>query len=249
MATAATSPSIPGAKGPRMCRAVVDLGGDLMRDALFCHINPTVIMSHVIGSSYFRRYPLNCHQMSILGNVSSKGDYSECDVTLSYSLLRNCGPTNTTLRPTAGWGLPVAAGDIGIGDDLERIRDIRNKMVGHIATTLISDQDYNTCMTELRDICIRMDSVHGFFLASPTPRTQTYTQRLNDIQTISIDSVMEAKYAAELERMAETDRETREMIHEVKEGIQSGLILGSRAHFICIYTDGNVYGTKYSFEI
>ena len=137
----ATIPPIPGAKVPRLCCAVVDLGGDILRDALYYHIHPGVIVPCVLGTSYFRRHPLNPHQMSILQNASIKGDYSECDVTLLYTLLRNLPPTSTVLRPAAGWGkLPVAAANITLGDDIERIREKRNEVYGHVPTTDNADK-------------------------------------------------------------------------------------------------------------
>ena len=135
MANPPVLPSVTGANGPRMCRAVVDLGGDMMRDILYHHVKPAVVMSYVLASRYYRNHPLNTHQISILGNVSVRGDYSECDITLIYSLLRNLTPTSTSVCPTAGWGKQVSAGDMALGDDIERIRELRNTMYGHVATT------------------------------------------------------------------------------------------------------------------
>ena len=207
-----------------MCRAVVDLGGDILRDALYNQIKPTVIVSHVLASRYFRNHPLNTHQISVLANAGTKGDYSECDITLVYSLLRNLAPSSSALRPTAGWGiLPVAAGNITLGDEIERIREIRNKMYGHVATTALDDVTYNHYMTHLQGICTRMDTNHSGSLMSPTHRHLTYSQTLSDIQLMCIDPDMEAKYTEELRRMKETDRETRELINELRDEISGNI--------------------------
>ena len=230
MATAA-APSTPGAKGPRMCRAVVDLGGDILRDALYYHINPAVVVLYVLASSYFRNHPLNAHQISVLQNASSKGDYSECDITLVYCLLRNLPTTNSALRPSAGWGkLPVAAGDITIGDDIERIREIRNEVYGHIATTAMRDTIYTHYMTELHAICTRMDTTHAGKLMSPVTRTNTYAQTLNDIQVACMDPDSEAKYIEDIRRMREGDRQTRDLIDKVR-----GDMLGNVVYSIFKY--------------
>ena len=213
MATAAATPAIPGAKGPRMCRAVVDLGGDILRDALYYHIKPAVIVSYVLASRYFRNHPLNPHQTAVLQNASTKGDYSECDITLLYSLLRNLPPTNTALRPTAGWGkLPVEAWNTSLGDDIERIRDIRNEVYGHVATTYIPDVLYTRYMAELQAVCLRMDHNHAVSLMSTTPHHQSYTQILQYIQVTCMDPDSEARYTDEIRRMRETDRQTRDLI-------------------------------------
>ena len=216
MATPSALPSVTGAKGPRMCRAVVDLGGDMMRDILYHHVKPAVVMSYVLASRYYRNHPLNTHQISILGNASARGDYSECDITLVYSLLRNLTPTSTSVRPTVGWGKPVSTGDTALGDDIERIRELRNTIYGHVATTSLSDSMYNHYMQELYDICRRMDTVHAGYLTVPTPRPQTYCQTLGDIQTCCMDPDMEARYSEEIRRMKQTDQDTRDLIEAVR---------------------------------
>ena len=228
MATVASTPPLPGAKGPRMCRAVVDLGGDILRDCLYYHIKPSVVLNYVLASRYFTNHPLNPQQMTILGNASIRGDYSDCDITLAYTLLRNLTSTNSVLRPTAGWGkIPVAVGDISLGDDIERIRELRNQM-GHMATTELSDVSYIHRMKEIQDICARMDTVHKGLLISPTPRPQPYTQTLSDIQVECIDPAMERKYRQELLRMKETDKETREFFQEFRDDVNRDIAGVSR---------------------
>ena len=217
MASSTAVPPNPGAKGPRMCRAVVDLGGDILRDALYYHIKPAVVVSYVLASRYFRNQPLNVHQISVLQNTSVKGDYSDCDITLIYSLLRNLPSTSAALRPTSGWGkLPVAAGDTTLGDDIERIRQIRNEVYGHVASTAISDALYTHYMAELQAICVRMDTTNIGCLMSPAPRTQTYVQTLADIQVMCMDPDTEARYTDDIRRMREADIQSREMIDEVR---------------------------------
>ena len=219
MASSSVTVGTTGATGPRMCRAIVDLGGDMLRDILYHHIKPAVIVSYVLASRYYRNHPLNAHQIGILSNANVKGDFSECDITLVYSLLRNLAPTTAVLRPTAGWGKPVGPGDTAIGDDVERLREIRNKMYGHLASTFLPSISYNQYMSELQTICTRMDTIHAGYLASPTPRLQTYSQMLNDIQVTCMDPDMESRYTEELRKMKEKDLETRDIISAVKKDI------------------------------
>ena len=226
MATAAAAPHIPGAKYPRMCRAVIDIGGDILRDALYCHIKPSVIVSYVLASRYYCNHPLNAHQISVLQKASAKGDYSECDITLLYSLLRNLPATNTALHPTAGWGkLPVAAGNLTLGDDIERIREMRNEVYGHIATTAIPDTVYMHYMTEIHAICTRMDTTNAASLISPVPRIQPFVQTLNHIQVACMDPDTEVKYTEDIRRMKEADRQTRDLINEVRDDLLGNVLL------------------------
>ena len=216
MATAATSPPTPGAKGPRMCKAVVDLGGDMMRDALFHQITPRTILIEVQSSPLLKKKPLTTQQMSTLGNAVNIGDYRECDITLMYAVLRNCTKTNKALCPTKGWGkTPVQPADVHLGDDVERIRLIRNEVYGHVATTDMLDADFNKYMVELQDISNRMDRLHAQLLTTPTHRYHTYSQRLYDIQNCCMDPDTEAKYVKEIKRMAEEEKQMAEKVQEL----------------------------------
>ena len=217
MASPSVVPTVPGAKGPRMCRAVVDLGGDMLRNVLYHHVKPAIVVSYVLASKYYKSNPLNSYQMSVLGIASAKGDYSECEITLLYSLLRNLSPTSIATRPTAGWGRAVAVGDTALGDDVERIREIRNEVYGHTASTAMTDSTYNKYMCQLQNICTRMDTMHTGSLRSPSPRPQTYSQALNDIQVACMDPDIEARYLEELSRMEATNEETRVLIGAVKD--------------------------------
>ena len=222
-------PTTSGAKYPRMCKAVVDLGSDIMRGALFHHITPAVILHEVHSTPYFSKpKSLSAQQLSTLSNAVSKGDYSECDITLLYSVLRNCTKTNKAVRPTKNWGIvPVQPGDTNLGDDLERIRTIRNAIYGHVPSTCISDSDYISYMNELKDICSRMDTVHSSYLTSATPPSSTYSQRLQGIQTCCMDPDTEAMYITELKRLADEEKtmtERLEHLSETQDNLQDDLL-------------------------
>ena len=119
----------------------------------------------------------------------------------------------------------MSVGDTALGDDVERIRELRNTMYGHVATTSLPDSTYNHYMQILYDICHRMDTVHAGSLTSPSPRSLTYCQTLRDIQTCCMDPVMEAKYLDEIRRMKETDQDTRDLIEGVRKDTAGRYIL------------------------
>ena len=203
----------------------------MMRDILYHHVKPANVMSCVLTSRYYQNHPLNTHQIGILGSASVRGDYSEFDITLVYSLLRNLTPTTRSVRPTAGWGKPVSLGDAALGDDIERIRELRNTMYGHVATTSLPDSTYNHYMQVLYDICRRMDTVHAGYLTSPSTRPQTYCQTLVDIQTCCMDPDMEAKYSDEIRRMKQTDQDTRDLIEAFRKdtsGMSSFMVVSAK---------------------
>ena len=198
----------------------------MLRDTLYHHIKPAVVMPYVNACTYFKKNPLNTHQMGVLANAKVRGDYSEFDITLLYSLLRNLIPSSCAIRPTAGWGKPVSAGDIALGDDVERIREIRNERHGHIASTSMTDATYNQYMQELSDICQRMDTLHSGSLSSPSPRPRTYSQTLLDIQVECIDPAMETLYIEKFKQMQTSDKETRDLTEKVRKDVEGSYILG-----------------------
>ena len=215
MATGCTFDPNPGAKGPRMCKAVVDIGGDIMRDALYHHISPKALLVEVSSSASLSKH-VSTVQMGILGNAAQRGDYKECDITLTYTVLRNYTKTNKVLRPSKGWGkVPVQPADVKLGDDIERMRIFRNEIYGHVSTTDMSKAQYIDYMQKLQYICMRMDGTHASLLSSPNPRIQTYSQRLYDIQHCCMDPDTEEKYREEMKRMADEERKIKDELYEL----------------------------------
>ena len=148
----------------------------------------------------------------------SKGDYRECDITLTYAVLRNCAITKNALRPSQNWGIvPVQPGDFNLGDDLERIMAIRNAIYSHVATTDMSDSDYIGYMNELKDICSRMDTIHAACLTSATAKSFTYSQRLQDIKTCCMDPDTKSMYIRELKRLADEEETMLEKLEHLSQ--------------------------------
>ena len=81
---------------------------------------------------------------------------------------------------------------------------------------LYLDALYTSYMTQLQDICFRMDNNHAGSLIASSARHQTYTQTLQYIQVACMDPESEARYIDELQRMRMSDRQTRDLIDEVR---------------------------------
>lgn len=79
-------------------------------------------------------------------------DYSNFDVTLLYTLIRNLCPS---LEPTKGWGKDPVDADIQIGDDIERLRIFRNNNV-HNSSSEISDIDFEIIWKKLKTVLQRI---------------------------------------------------------------------------------------------
>ncbi|XP_062578810.1 hemicentin-2-like [Saccostrea cucullata] len=74
-------------------------------------------------------------------------DYDMFDVSLLYKLIRNLCPN---LTPTKGWGKTPDSNHLRIGDDIERFRDIRNKMFAHLKSSEVPDNIFVQFWKELQ---------------------------------------------------------------------------------------------------
>lgn len=78
-------------------------------------------------------------------------DYNNFDVTLLYTLIRNLCPS---LKPTQGWGVEPKAKDKQIGDDIERLRLLRNSYA-HGSSAEISDKEFKDIWRNVKTIIQR----------------------------------------------------------------------------------------------
>ncbi|XP_061191651.1 uncharacterized protein LOC133199845 [Saccostrea echinata] len=79
-------------------------------------------------------------------------DYEKFDVSLLYTLIRDLCPT---LKPTQGWGKVPKATNKQIGDDIERLRILRNGMFPHLGSTTVPDSEFTLLWKDLQIILPR----------------------------------------------------------------------------------------------
>lgn len=69
-------------------------------------------------------------------NSHNSPDYSKFDIPLLYKLIRNLCPS---LEPSKKWGNKPGNNDLNVGDDIERIRYLRNSFVAHSSAEISND--------------------------------------------------------------------------------------------------------------
>ena len=117
---------------------------------------------------------------------------------LAYILIRNC----CNITPASGWCKPVKPNDTHVGDDIERMRVLRNELYGHATIARLSNGDYNSFIRDIRRIMIRFDSCHGGTYHRCFS-TGTFEKELNIINTSPMDPVLQKHYNT-LKLMIET---------------------------------------------
>lgn len=100
-------------------------------------------------------------------------DYSKFDVTLLYTLIRNLCPK---LKPTSGWGVKPNSTNTKIGDDIERLRLIRNNTVAHASSAEISDNEFNNLWNDMQSVVQRIETF------TKTWSTTNYEEELTRIK-------------------------------------------------------------------
>lgn len=130
-------------------------------DILESHIKPVDLGRAIIsfpalttGKNKLRQDQLNL----CFPQHHTEPKYSNFDVTLLYTLIRNLCPS---LKPTRGWGTQPDNADIQIGDDIERLRLFRNNYYAHAESAAISDTEFQDVWSQLKSIINRMQSNLG----------------------------------------------------------------------------------------
>ena len=87
------------------------------------------------------------------------------DTSLSYNILRNGCILDDTEKPTKGWGKEPGPRAMTIGDDIERIRLLRNKLC-HSPFAAMTQYDFELFTKEAKDIMHRWSNETGMDLVS-----------------------------------------------------------------------------------
>ena len=193
----------------RLSRIIVDLFSNIYHDIVQHHIPPSNCPSPAfLKSKSVRLFP---EEESALIDVRGKNSYRNCDIGLMYKVLRNA--CASLPKPTAGWGKPVPPSAVLLGDDIERIRETRNKAFGHISSTPLSEAEYHEYVQTATEICQRMDSTHAIHLQKSV--TGTYQQQLNKILTENLDTNMYRSYIDALAVQAKREEDILKIVSEM----------------------------------
>lgn len=129
-----------------------------LRDILDWQINPKDLHRKIQSCSSLinGNKKLDSNQLRICyPSKTTLTDYNDFDVTLLYKLIRNLCPG---LKPTQGWGNKPNVSDSTIGDDIERIRIVRNEIV-HSKSPRISDGEFQSHWSELKLVIGRFQKI------------------------------------------------------------------------------------------
>ena len=183
----------------RIILVIIDELTQILRDLLHSEISHTQIYNRVKQMNYLQK--LRPDQIVAINSANVRG-YQDFDTTLLYTLLRNV--CLNIPPPSRNWGVSKmpSQNEVTVGDDIERIRIIRNKTCGHIAEAAIPETEFKEYWSIIFDICTRMQAL----------LKNDYVKRLQDAKECTIDTDTENKYIDLMKRLAEEEKSTRNIL-------------------------------------
>ena len=217
-----TSVSSTGSDGDRtrFCRlslVIMDELTQILRDLLSNEVSPMQIFNIVKQHCFPQVRP---EQIAIIKAANTRG-YQDFDITLLYTLLRNVCQNVTP--PSQNWGVSQmpSQNEITVGDDIERIRLIRNKLFGHISEPAISEIEFQEHWSIISGICTRMQTLLN----------KDYVKRLQDTEKSTIDSDTEKKYLELIEKLVEEEKTNRAILQDIQSSLAGKYNCMQLTHF------------------
>lgn len=195
----------------RIQRLLLDIGTEVYRQTFISRFPP--ISSYEFFFQPFenelKRLFNECQtEMLFPSNGKYKGNLFDLDISVLYILLRNI----SNIEPHKnGWGKDPDDTDRCLSANIERIRLIRNKYVGHSPKSSISEREFKIQWVVLRQSILEL------------PGGETYKEQVDELLTTSLDPDNEKKYKSAIEVMRKNDKTVTKLIN-LFEGIFSIVI-------------------------
>ncbi|CAG2198588.1 ANK [Mytilus edulis] len=181
---------------------------NILRKLLFIREPPHLLEAHLKNNSYLSRN-LRAYEWNIIRAVRTH-QYNEFDVPLMYKIIRNL---NLVPNPTQGWDnqTPPSSTEITVGDDIERIRRIRNEIV-HRGNTKVKDPELANYFSFFKDIARRLEV--ALMLSN-----REFVSKLENAETCCIDEDTERHYIKRLRELEKYETELAINFAEVRKDL------------------------------
>jgi len=189
----------------RLCRLLVDLGAQALRDRLDAihapaNLHEVLANNETVLQSLRRRKVINATQWGKLFPVfHSKVSSRDFDITLLIVLLRNLFNLHS---PINGWDALPAATDLTLEADIARIRYFRNSVYAHVEQTSVDDVTFNAYWKDIRDTLVR---VVGF----------EYRAAIDNLETECMDLESEDHYKQLLSEWKKDEYNINDELQEI----------------------------------
>ena len=194
----------------RLCRLLVDVGTQALRDKFNAIHSPTNLQSALVTNrstlqSLRTKKILNPTQWgklfpAIPASVSSR----DFDITLLMVLFRNiCG----LAAPATGWDTLPAATDVSLEADIARVKYFRNTVFAHAEQASFDDPTFRSHWNSIRDTLVRLGGVK-------------YRAAIDHLKTECMDPEAEEHYIELLRQWQKDEDNVKNKLEELGSGIK-----------------------------
>ncbi|CAC5418977.1 unnamed protein product [Mytilus coruscus] len=200
-----SSSAVPGSVPTNYARighAAQQLFPDILQELITIK-EPPQRLSHDVNINKNLSKLLRPEEWSMINDVVTKG-YANFDIPLIYKLVRNL---NLVPWPTKGWDHPTAPclTEVTPGDDLERIRRIRNEIL-HRGNAQVTDKELSQHFTQFKDIAGRLETYMGKL-------TGEFVDKFIYLETCCMDEETSNMYIERLDRLKKSDEDSSSTTH------------------------------------
>ena len=200
----------------RMVKLIVDVGSSVLRDVLLKALAPNTL-DNVLQTNIYKINSLHYGRPKVLFDnefrllTETPPDPEKFDITLLVKIFRNICPSicphlvplNHNWSPQS----PPGPSAISLADDIHRMRDFRNSIFAHIASTRVTNANFQSLWPEVRTVISRMAS-HG---------STGLKQKIEDtIDNLLTENISQSRLADLLKTLQNWHQEDKKEFEDIK---------------------------------
>ena len=189
----------------RLCRLLVDIGTQALRDTLNS-LHPPANLYTVLAANKPTLQSLRAKRIinptqwgKLFPAIPNSVSTHSFDTTLLMILLRNlCGFT----APLTGWDAMPAVTDLSREADIARVKYFRNNVYGHAENASVDDVKFNDYWCDIRDTLVRLGGV-------------SYKAAMDDLRNECMDPEVEDHYMELLSEWKKDEDNIKDQLDEI----------------------------------
>ena len=189
----------------RLCRLLVDIGTQALRDTLNS-LHPPANLYTVLAANEPTLQSLRAKRIinptqwgKLFPAIPNSVSTHSFDTTLLMILLRNlCGFT----APLTGWDAMPAVTDLSREADIARVKYFRNTVYGHAENASVDDVKFNDYWCDIRDTLVRLGGV-------------SYKAAIDDLRNECMDPEVEDHYMELLSEWKKDEDNIKDQLDEI----------------------------------
>ncbi|XP_063420340.1 uncharacterized protein LOC134705551 [Mytilus trossulus] len=203
----------------RLGHAAQELLPEVLRELLLFLESPAMLFKDCQANKNLAdRRILRPVEWQRITNVATDG-YSKFDIQLSYKIIRNL---NLVPCPTRDWDHPndPMVHELTIGDDIERIRRLRNEIL-HKGETKVTDKDLAEYFSIFKGLAKRLEN----YLGKPYGH---FLSKFENLETCCMDQKSEEHFIQTIKDLVKSEEDIKDEVGRVRIEVEDLKIKGEQ---------------------